>query len=65
MEKKENEAIYLEAAPLEWLSQPDNQLRLRQMLARNRDKLCGNSGECVSQMGVPSTEQHHGSRPKE
>lgn len=52
-----SEPIYLEAAPLEWLSQPDNQQRLRQMLARNRDRLFGNSGGYASQKAVPSTER--------
>ena len=64
MEKKNDEAIYLEAVPLEWLSEPDNQQQLRQILSDNMDRLSGNLSKRESQMVVPSTAHRRESRVK-
>jgi hypothetical protein len=43
MGKPDEEAIYLEAVPLEWISERGNQQRVRQILSDNMDRLCGTS----------------------
>ena len=45
MEKKHEETIYLQAVPLEWISEPDKQELVHQILSYNTDKLLGTSSK--------------------
>ena len=38
---KRERVIYLEAVPLEWILEPCDQQRVRQILSDNMDKICG------------------------